>query len=137
MSKLVPELLVSDLHASLAFWVDLLDFKILYDRPAERFAYLRQGSIELMLEEMGHGRNWVADELQKPYGRGINFQMEADDWSMTVAKLNAQNWPLYLAPEDKWYRVGDVEKGQRQFLVQDPDGYLLRLAQPIGERMAQ
>ncbi|MEO9168740.1 MAG: VOC family protein, partial [Aestuariivirga sp.] len=36
--------------------------------------------------------------------------------------------------EEKWYRAGDEEVGQRQFLVQDPDGYLLRLCQPIGRR---
>jgi len=36
--------------------------------------------------------------------------------------------------EDKWYRRDDSEVGQRQFVVADPDGYLLRLAQPPGRR---
>ena len=35
-------------------------------------------------------------------------------------------WPIFVEPEEKWYRAGDIEIGVRQFLVQDPDGYLLR-----------
>ena len=43
-------------------------------------------------------------------------------------------WPIFVEPEEKWYRAGDVEIGVRQFLVQDPDGYLVRLQEEIGER---
>ena len=39
-AKLVPELLVIDLAASLRFWCELLGFMIAYDRPEEGFAYL-------------------------------------------------------------------------------------------------
>jgi hypothetical protein len=41
---------------------------------------------------------------------------------------------LRREPWEKWYRAGDRELGQRQFLVQDPDGYLLRFCQDLGER---
>jgi len=41
---------------------------------------------------------------------------------------------LFRDVEDAWYRAGDVEAGQRQFIVQDPDGYLVRLVQRLGER---
>jgi catechol 2,3-dioxygenase-like lactoylglutathione lyase family enzyme len=34
----VPELLITDLAASLNFWVTLCGFEILYDRPKEGFA---------------------------------------------------------------------------------------------------
>lgn len=137
MSGLVPELLVSDLQASLGFWVELLDFEVLYNRPEEGFAYLRREDLDVMLEELGEGRKWITGDLHKPFGRGINFQMEATDWSKQLAKLRQHKWPLFTEPESKWYRVGGLEKGQQQFLVQDPDGYLLRLAQPLGERTIQ
>ena len=131
----MPELLVSDLEASLSFWVGLLGFKVRYDRTEERFTYLRRFECDVMLEELkGPGRKWITAPLEKPFGRGINFQFEAHDWSRPLENLQEQQWPLYLAPEDKWYRAGDEEVGQRQFLVQDPDGYLLRLCQPIGRR---
>ncbi|HGI5213010.1 TPA: hypothetical protein ACJTPC_001019 [Providencia alcalifaciens] len=37
-------------------------------------------------------------------------------------------------PQEVWYQADDIEHGQIQFLVQDPDGYLLRLVKIIGER---
>jgi catechol 2,3-dioxygenase-like lactoylglutathione lyase family enzyme len=137
VSSLVPEFLVSNIKASLAFWVELLDFKIHYDRPEEGFAYLKRDGLDVMLKELGRGRQWITGEIDKPLGRGINFQMKASDWSEQLVKLRMKNWPLFMEPEIKWYRVDDVEVGQQQFLVQDPDGYLLRLAQPVGERKVQ
>ena len=135
VSGLVPELLVSNLETSLSFWVGMLGFKVRYDRTEERFTYLRRIDCDVMLEEMsGPGRRWITGPLEKPFGRGINFQIEANDWSGQLANLREQAWPLYLEPGDKWYRAGNEEVGQRQFLVQDPDGYLLRLCQSIGRR---
>ena len=108
-----------------------------YDRPEEGFVYLRRETCDVMLEQPLEGqRSWVTALLSKPFGRGINFQIENQDWSPQLAKLRKNAWPLYLEPEEKWYRAGEDEVGQRQFLVQDPDGYLLRLCQPIGRRRA-
>ena len=39
-STVVPELLVSDLDASLRFWCGLCGFAVTYDRPEDRLAYL-------------------------------------------------------------------------------------------------
>jgi hypothetical protein len=36
--------------------------------------------------------------------------------------------------EEKWYRANDTQLGNRQFIVQDPDGYLLRFFQDLGTR---
>ncbi|WP_245528351.1 hypothetical protein [Deinococcus maricopensis] len=36
--------------------------------------------------------------------------------------------------EDRWYRRADEEVGSRQFVVLDPDGYVLRLVQGLGVR---
>ena len=41
---------------------------------------------------------------------------------------------LTPAEREIWRRTGDVESGQREVFVQDPDGYLLMLAQNIGTR---
>ena len=42
--------------------------------------------------------------------------------------------PFYVALREKWRDWGDRMGGQREFLVQDPDGYLIMVAQRIGER---
>jgi len=37
-----------------------------------------------------------------------------------------------MEPKEAWYRRGDVLVGERQILVMDPDGYLLRFQQSLG-----
>lgn len=132
--SLVPELLVENLEASLDFWCDLCGFSILYDRKEDGFAYLTLGNAHIMLEEKEVMRNWITAELELPYGRGMNLEITVDSIESIVACLNERNWPLFMEPEEKWYRKGNGEIGVRQFLVQDPNGYLLRFSEMLGER---
>ncbi len=134
---LVPDLLVTDLAASLAFWSDLCGFAVHYDRPAEGFAYIARGGAHLMLEQTGIIRNWVTGPLERPFGRGINFQIAVEDADVVAEALAAAGVALFLEPETTWYRIGDEEAGVRQFLVQDPDGYLVRFQSSIGRRPAE
>jgi len=132
-APLVPELLVRDLAGSLAFWRGLLGFRLCYARPEAGFAYLEREGSQVMLEE-ATAESWHVGALEPPFGRGINLQMEAASLRPLLAALEAAAWPLYRPAEERWYRAGDRELGQRQFLVQDPDGYLLRFAEDLGER---
>ena len=127
---LVPELLITDLSASLNFWVGLCGFTLLYDRPKEGFAYVTLGTAHVMLEQVGAGRNWIPDVLEKPLGRGVNFEITVPAIAPLVERLASADWPLFMAPESKTYQTGDTAVGVSQFLVQDPDGYLLRFASP-------
>ncbi|MGH7922802.1 MAG: bleomycin resistance protein, partial [Candidatus Dormibacteraceae bacterium] len=123
---LVPELLVGSLQASLAFWRDLCGFEVRYDRKEEGFAYLFGYGAHLMLEEAGIGRNWLTGPLDRPLGRGINLQIAVPRIDHVVQRLEQAGWPLFMRPEVKWYRTGETRAGVTQFLVQDPDGYLVR-----------
>lgn len=88
-----------------------------------------------MLEERGLGRNWIAADLDRPFGRGINLQIRVGDLDPVLAALRNSDWPLFMEPELKWYRVNDAEEvGVHQFLVADPDGYLARFQCSIGRR---
>jgi catechol 2,3-dioxygenase-like lactoylglutathione lyase family enzyme len=131
-AALVPELSVSDIRDSLSFWCGLLGFEIAYDRPAARFAFLVRERLQVMVCER-NGR-WEPAEMRRPFGRGINFQMVVTRVGPILASLASAGWPLYDEPRDAWYRVGDQQRGQREFLVQDPDGYLLRFAEDLGTR---
>ena len=131
-ADLVPELSVSNIQASLSFWRDLLGFEIAYDRAAARFAYLVRGRVQVMLCEL-NGR-WETAEMQRPFGRGINFQMVVDGIAPILSALAEAKWPLYEPPNEAWYRVGDQDVGQHEVLVQDPDGYLIRLVERLGTR---
>ena len=41
---------------------------------------------------------------------------------------------VHLPLEDKWYRRDDMLLGNRQFVVADADGYLLRFFEDLGSR---
>jgi catechol 2,3-dioxygenase-like lactoylglutathione lyase family enzyme len=133
-STLVPELLVTDIGSSLRFWCDLCGFTIAFERLYEGFAYLDRAGAQVMLEERGRNRNWVTDTLETPYGRGMNFEIRVAALDPILQSLNEAGWQLFMPAEEKWYRTRIVETGVRQFLVQDPDGYLLRFSERIGQR---
>ncbi|SFK31933.1 bleomycin resistance protein [Falsiroseomonas stagni] len=137
-NKLVPELLVSELPASLRFWGGLCGFAVAYGRPEDGFAYLHRDGVQVMLEEAFRpGRRWITGPLERPFGRGINLQIQLLAIAPVLAALEAASWPLYMAPEEKWYRAGNRESGVRQFIVQDPDGYLLRFQESLGMRQGR
>ncbi|PCC47154.1 bleomycin resistance family protein [Brevibacterium aurantiacum] len=132
---LVPELLVEEIDRSLEFWCGLCGFGVRYQRRIEGFAYIAFGSAHLMLEQKGVGRNWVTGELERPLGRGINLQVAVTDIGPIVSALRNADHPLFMEPETEWYALGDVEEaGVEQFLVADPDGYLVRFQASVGRR---
>ena len=134
-ARLIPEMNVVDLDRSLRFWCGLIGFKVAYDRPEERFAFLDLDGAQAMLEQVDPSNtDWTTGPLERPFGRGLNLQIEVASLDPILAKLQAASWPLFVAPEERWHRVGTSARGQRRALVLDPDGYLLRLAQPLGAR---
>lgn len=126
--SLTPELYVTDLETSLAFYCGLLGFEVEYARPEDRFAYLKRGAVSLMLEEP-IGRTWLAGPLERPFGRGMNLQIMVDDVRALYAACENADASLFLPLETKTYQRRDDTVSQTQFVVQDPDGYLIRLAQ--------
>jgi len=134
-ATLVPELYCSDIERSVRFYVDLLGFRVRFARPEERFVYLDREGAEMMLEEPTT-RILVSAELVHPYGRGVNFQIEVADVATLYAKVKVSRWPVFLELEDRWYRQDELEWGNRQFVIQDPDGYLLHFFEDLGSRTA-
>lgn len=135
MAALVPEFAVSNITKSLKFYVDILGFQIKYQRPEEGFAYLNIGAAELMLDQLGTGRDFNINEKppKYPFGHGLNVQIKVDDLTPMLAAITKNNLNLCLPVEEKYYRKDDKEVGQKQFVIADPDGYLLRFYQPISK----
>ncbi len=52
------------------------------------------------------------------------------------ADTQAAGAALVLPIEEKWYRRDETLLSNRQFVVQDPDGYLLRFFEDLGTRPA-
>ena len=133
--KLTPELDVDNLEQSLAFYVGVIGFRVLFSRQEDRFAYLDLDGVQIMLEELGgSGRYFTKAPLVHPYGRGVNLQIEVADVEGIYARLIAGSHVLPIPLEDRWYRQDAVKNGNRQFVVADPDGYLLRFFADLGQR---
>ena len=130
-AALVPELAVSDLSTSKTFCAGLLGFSVEYER--EGFAYFSSNDAQLMLEQVGG--HWTTGTLQLPFGRGVNLQIEVADVASLQAEVTAADWPIFLPLQTVWYCAGQIEHGQAEFIIQDPDGYLLRFCQSLGDRV--
>jgi hypothetical protein len=61
-------------------------------------------------------------------------QVFVADVSAVHARFVTAVHPFYVDLRDKWRDWGDCMGGQREFLAQDPDGYLVMIAQHIGTR---
>ncbi len=132
-APMVPELLVEDFSRSLAFWRDVCGFRVAYARPEQHFAYLErpEGAQVMLCQRAG---NWETGPLERPFGRGVMFQLYVGDLAAIETRLAATATPLHHGPREVWRRTGDRMSGQREVFVLDPDGYLIMLAQRIGER---
>lgn len=135
-NALVPELAVSDWRTSRAFYCDLVGFEVAYERPEEGFSFLTLGDAQLMIDQIGIGRTFEVQDapVEPSLGRGLNLQILVPQVAPVLKRLATAGVSLYLPLEEKWYRRGDREVGNRQFVVPDPDGYLLRLYEDLGER---
>ncbi|MDB0053254.1 VOC family protein [Ascidiaceihabitans sp.] len=136
-SLVVPEFAVTDWLKSRSFYCEILGFKCLYERPEDGFCYLSLNGAEIMIDQIGEGRTFDDGHLPEkyPFGKGLNVQIQVDEIKPLIDGLADAKIPLYLAVEDKWYRKGDFEVGNRQFVVADPDGYLLRFFQALGSKV--
>lgn len=133
--RIIPELDVADLGASLGFYIGVVGCTLLFERPEEKFAFLDLEGAQLMLQEAaGPGRRFRTAPLEHPYGRGVNFQIEIADVTRLYERVRAGGFQIVTPFEERWYRTGDTEAGNGQFVVADPDGYLLRFFTSLGQR---
>ena len=123
-NDVVPELDVSDLSVSLRFFENVLGFAIVFAREEERFAYLRREGAELMLQEAnGPGRRFRTASLEKPYGRGVNFQIKVSDVGALYDRVCGAGFDALIPLEDRWYpprhdfrRQSSVRRGRSRWI---------------------
>jgi catechol 2,3-dioxygenase-like lactoylglutathione lyase family enzyme len=137
LPALVPELDVSNLADTLVFYCQVLGFAVVYERPEEGFAFLSREGASIMVEAAaGPGRRFRTAPLERPYGRGINVQIRVTDVAGLYRALEGRAH-IKVELEEKWYRAGDRLVGNKQFVVADPDGYLLRFYEDLGSPLSE
>lgn len=130
-NPLVPELYVLDFQKSLIFYTQILGFTVEYQRENPQFAFLSYQGSQLMIQQEDENEDWHNGKPEYPFGRGINFQIRTDDAQYLLEQLKAAHYPLKRGLQESWYAVNDSSYGYKEFLVMDPDGYLLRFSQPL------
>ena len=129
----IPELSVTNLKNSLNFY-KTAGFEVKYDRTEDKFAFISLNNIQFMLQELSDNDKWNVGELKYPFGNGINFQLEIENIDKIYTHFKNKNYTIIFDIEENWYRQNNKMLGNKEFLIQDPDGYLLRFMQDLGEK---
>ena len=122
-NKLIPELSVTNIDKSKEFYLKL-GFKIMYERKEDKFVFLELEGNQLMIEEIND--NWNTGKLEYPFGRGINISMTINDIDKYYQELVNKKIIFFKDIMTNEYDVNGKAYLDKEFLIQDPDGYLLR-----------
>ena len=122
----------SDIKTSLNFYTQILGFKIQYQRKEEGFAMLERQGARIMLDEINESkRTWITAPLERPFGRGLNLQIITSHVDKLYQRIQQANIEIFLSIEEKWYQASESKIGHRQFIILDPDGYMLRFVEVL------
>ncbi|MUL04419.1 VOC family protein [Aliivibrio fischeri] len=131
--RVVPELYCIDINESKHFYVDVLGFSVRYERPEEQFLFLTLDGVDLMLEGLNTSeRYWLTGNMEAPFGRGVNFQWDTINIEKLYQRVQSRSPnSIYMELETKTYECNDQLAVQKQFIAQDPNGYLFRFCEDI------
>ena len=122
-NSLITELSVTNIEKSKKFYLNL-GFKIMYERKEDKFCFLYLEDNQIMIEEINN--NWNVGEMKYPFGNGINISMTVSDIDSFYESIISKKIVLFRKIKTSKYRVDDIIYEDKEFLLQDPDGYLLR-----------
>lgn len=122
-NSLIPELSVTNIEKSKEFYLNL-GFKIMYERKEDKFCFLYLEDNQIMIEEINN--NWNVGEMKYPFGNGINISMTVSDIDSFYESIISKKIVLFRKIKNSKYRVDDIVYEDKEFLLQNPDGYLLR-----------
>jgi uncharacterized glyoxalase superfamily protein PhnB len=125
LTKLTPNLIVSSVEQSLAFYRDVLGFsKVMTvpDQPPFVFAIVQSGPVEIFFNALGAAIEEYPQMSGKPLGGTLTLYCEVSGVGRIYAELES-HVKVTMPLERKWY-------GVTEFAFEDPDGYVLT----FGER---
>lgn len=123
--KMIPELTVFDIEKTKAFYRDILGFQMEYERPEDKFVFMSFEGSQFMFEEI-HEDGWNVGEMKYPLGQGVNFSIEANNIGELYSNLVKEGLSFCRDMMVSTYEVNGEDVEQREFIIQDPNGYLLR-----------
>ena len=96
----------------------------MYERKDDKFCFLQLEENQIMIEKIND--NWNTGLLEYPFGRGINISMSVENIEKYYDMLKKNNVKMFVELKTSRYEANGVVYEDKEFLIQDPDGYLLR-----------
>jgi catechol 2,3-dioxygenase-like lactoylglutathione lyase family enzyme len=124
LTKVTPNLVVSNVERSLAFYRDILGFTVTVTVPDQMpyvFAALTSGGVEVFLNAIEPAVAEYPAFKDRPIGGTLTLFMEVVRIKDAYAELK-DTVKIVLPLEKKWY-------GVTEFAFEDPDGYLITYAE--------
>ena len=124
LTKLTPNLIVSDVEQSVRFYCDVLGFAVVATVPEAApyvFAIVQSGPVEVFLNAPEPAIAEYPAFKDQPIGGTLTLFIEVVDIAGAHAALN-DRVPIVMPLEHKWY-------GVTEFAFADPDGYLITFAE--------
>jgi len=133
LTDVTPNLIVSDIDRSTAFYRDVLDFSIVTtvpESPPYVFVWLQRDDVNVFLNALRGAQEDLPELSERPIGGTLSLFMtiESEDVAGGVdAMCHAVGGKarLVMPLKDQFY-------GMREFAIEDPDGYVIIFAQRIG-----
>ena len=124
IKKLTPNLIVSSVEQSLAFYCDVLGFTrtaTVPDQSPYVFASVQSGPVEIFLNAPGPAVEEYPAFAGKPLGGTLTLFIEVSKIERVYEELKARV-KVTMPLEKKWY-------GVTEFAFEDPDGYVITFAE--------
>jgi uncharacterized glyoxalase superfamily protein PhnB len=132
-TDVTPNLIVADIERSLAFYRDVLGFSVVATVPDAApfvFVMLQRDTVQVFLNTSGSVKDSLPQLAARPIG-GTNTMFIDVQAASTAEGIDAlfdsvQAQARVVMPlKDQFY-------GMREFGIEDPDGYVIFVAQRIG-----
>jgi catechol 2,3-dioxygenase-like lactoylglutathione lyase family enzyme len=124
LNKLTPNLIVSNVERSLAFYRDVLGFSVTATVPETApfvFAFMNRGDITVFLNSPEAAIEEYPAFKDRPIGGTLTLFFEVAGIRDAYAALDSLV-KVVMPLEVKWY-------GMTEFAFEDPDGYLITFAE--------
>jgi uncharacterized glyoxalase superfamily protein PhnB len=129
MQSLIPALAVKDIPTSLSFYNDVLGFETTFTLPDDNgnivHASLKRGDVEIMLGLL----DLTQAHNQGALGKGVLLYTtvaDNEDVDALYEHAKRQGAQVTQEPVDQFW-------GHREWIVADPDGYLMAVSKVIAQ----
>lgn len=125
IKKLTPNLIVSSVDGSVAFYEDVLGFTRGITVPEQApfvFASVTSGPVEIFFNDQSTVAKESPQFAGKTFGGGNTMFVEVDGVDALHDRIR-DRVRIVMPIVTQWY-------GMREFAIEDPDGYVITFAEP-------